>query len=180
MVVRGSMPTSVPGPTTSGFTLIELLVVVSIISIGIGLLVPKFTAGTTADIRSSARTIVATIRYLSDQPIKSESQFILVIQPALNAITVMERNASGIRRPVSDPLLQKRLVLPGVYIQNVYFERQGKYTDGEQVVVIGGHASAEGWSITLRNKQDTRRMSIEVPAGFGTAMIQEHSGVTKP
>ena len=52
-----------------GFTLIEMVVVITIISLVALLVLPRLPSTDAANLRSSARSLAAVIRYLGDQSV---------------------------------------------------------------------------------------------------------------
>lgn len=121
----------------SGFTLIELVVVLAIISMVMLLVLPSLPSSSAENLKSSARTLASTLRYLQDRAVTSRTNFILRVEPGSGSIRILEIGADGGEKTPSDPLLQKNPLKDGILVADVMIPRLGKVNDGQLRIEVG-------------------------------------------
>ncbi|MEI8354757.1 MAG: prepilin-type N-terminal cleavage/methylation domain-containing protein [Deltaproteobacteria bacterium] len=129
------MQTSKAGTSASlngGFTLIEMLVVIFILSIIALLVYPKLpSAGDRGELRSSARSIAATIRYLENLAITSKGSYRIWINLDDSTLAIKKIGADGSEETAPDLLLSRKLLAGEIRIADVISSRIGKITSGK-------------------------------------------------
>ncbi len=153
----------------SGFTLIELMIVLAIISMLMMLVLPRLPSSEHENLKSSARTLAATLRYLQDRAATAQVGYVLRLEPGSDSIKVLELGKDGSEKQPSDPLLQKRPISEGIQLADVIIPRLGKVTDGQLRLEVGRGGLRDFVTFHLRS-----------PAGaFWTVMAFPSSGKVK-
>lgn len=132
-----------------GFTLVELTVVIVILSVVALLVVPRIPAGREAELRGSARTLAATLRYLQDRAITGKTGYRMHLDLGSGATAVKKLSARGEEAP-DDEFLGRRLLAEGVTITDVMTQRGGKRTGGEALLTFGVSGIEEFTTIHLK------------------------------
>lgn len=120
--------------TNTGFTLIEMLVVLAVLSLVVALVFPRLPSTDATNLRSSARSLAATIRYLNDQSVTARKPYRLHLNVADNTITITEKAADGSEKPPEESFAAKRILAEGITLQDVEIPRLGKINAGEVVL----------------------------------------------
>ena len=115
----------------NGFTLIELVVVLVILAMVTLLVWPRLPDTRAAALKSSARNMATTIRYLEDQVIATRQPFRLRLSPGTGDVSVTLPQADGTENAPSDPLLSRHPLADGVTIADVQLPRLGTVSTGE-------------------------------------------------
>lgn len=66
-------------PASGGFTLVELLIVLSILAITLSYVLPSLPGGEAAEVKGSARTLLYTVRRLSDEALFTKEKRVLTL-----------------------------------------------------------------------------------------------------
>lgn len=138
------------GVRRKGFTLIELLVVLSILSITLSFVVPRLMGREEAELKSSARRLLYTVRQLSDEALFKKEKRVLSID--------LDKPAYG------DGDGRKRSKLPdGVLIEEVMVGREkiGKGTASITFFPSGFRDEAE---IQLKGRGKGKGYTVVIPA----------------
>lgn len=154
-----------------GFTLIELIVVIFILSMAAMLVFPRLPGTDDSDLKSSARSVAATFRYLGDKAIATKSHFRMNLSLADNSITV-SRVSGGEESSIDDTFLNKRILAGGVTIQDVQIPRLGTVTDEEVVLDFGVGGLEDFVIIHLKSPQDAR-MTVTAYPRNGKVQVDE-------
>ncbi len=133
----------------SGFTLIEIVVVVFIISLMALLVFPNLPSSDAANLRSSARSLASTMRYLEERAITTKSVYRLHLDMASNTVTV-RKVADGEETTADDSFLSKHLLAEGVTISDVETPRLGRTSEGEVIVSFGVSGIEEFITVHLK------------------------------
>jgi general secretion pathway protein H len=134
----------------SGFTLIELVVVITVLSLVVLLVIPKFPETKSARLRSSARSFAAAVRYLGDRAVTVKISYRMHLNLADGTVSVNRINASGEEAPTDDPFLSRGFLADGVVVEDVELQRLGKVVEGEVTIDFGGSGLEEFMIIHLR------------------------------
>jgi len=142
-------------PVSRGFTLIELAVVLVILSVTAMLVMPRLFPGDDAALRSSARTLASTLRYLQDRAIATRSNFNLKFQFPDGAIAVNTVSDSGEEGATGDGALRERILADGVAVEDVVLTTLGRVNEGEVIVRVGMAGLQELLTVHLKSRGGT-------------------------
>ena len=140
----------------SGFTLIEMVVVVLILSLAAALVLPRLPATDTANLRGSARSLAAAIRYLGDLSITTKTPHRLHLNLSEERVSVTRKNSAGEQVSPNDSFLGRRFLADGIVIEDVMIPRLGKVAIGEVMVDFGAAGLEEFVIIHLRTGQGSQ------------------------
>lgn len=152
-----------------GFTLIEIVVVLVIISMAMMLVIPRLPSSEGENLKSSARTLASTLRYLQDRAATARTTYYLRVKPGTDELKVLEMSADGSEKEPGDPLLQQRPLKENIQVADVYVPRLGKINDGELRLDVGMGGLRDFVTIHLRSTE----------GGFWTVMAFPSSGKVK-
>lgn len=152
-----------------GFTLIEIVVVLVIISMAMMLVIPRLPSSESENLKSSARTLASTLRYLQDRAATGRTTYYLHLEPGTDELKVMEAAADGGEKEPGDPLLQQRPVKEGIQVADVFIPRLGKVSEGQLRLEVGMGGLRDFVAIHLRSAD----------GGFWTVMAFPSSGKVK-
>ena len=138
-----------------GFTLIELAVVLLILSITAMLVMPRLFPGDDAALKSSARTLASTLRYLQDRAIATRSNFNLKFQFPDGTIAVNTVTDTGEEGAADDGALRDRILAEGVSVEDVVLNSLGRINDGEVIVRVGMAGLQELLTVHLKSRGGT-------------------------
>ena len=133
-----------------GFTLIEMMVVVAILSVVMLLVLPRLPSSDASNLRTSARSLAATIRYLGENSVTGRIPYRLHLNIADSAVTIARKTADGSEAPPDDIFLNKRILNDGIEIEAIQTPRMGTVKEGEVLVDFGTAGLTEFISIHLR------------------------------
>jgi general secretion pathway protein H len=152
-----------------GFTLIEIAVVLAIIGMVLMLVLPRLPSTEKENLKISARTLAATLRYLQDRAATSGTTYYLRMEPGTDNVKVLEAGADGSEKEPGDPLLQKRPVKEGIQVADVVIPRLGLVNDRPVRLTVGKAGLRDVVNIHLRSPDGT----------FWTVMAFPDSGKVK-
>jgi general secretion pathway protein H len=157
--------TSILAPRTcrSGFTLIELMVVIAILSIVVLVVLPRLPSTEAGKLRSSARSLASTIRFLGDRAVTAKSIYRLHLNMNDSTVAVKKFTAAGEETTPDDPFLGKRFIDEGITIEDVTMPRLGKTSDGEVIVTFGLGGLEEFMIVHLKDAKDGHFTVIAYP-----------------
>jgi general secretion pathway protein H len=154
---------------TAGFTLIEIVVVLVIIGMAMMLIVPRLPSSESENLRSSARTLATTLRYMQDRAAAGRTTYYLRMEPGTGKVAVWEAASDGGEKEPADPQLQKSPVRGDIQVADVMIPRLGKINEGNVRIDIGVGGLRDFMAIHLRS-----------PSGsFWTVMAFPSSGKVK-
>lgn len=152
-------------PACRGFTLVELVVVLAIIAMVLALVVPRLPSSEEENLKSSARTLAATLRYLQDRAATTRTTYYLRMEPGTDSVRVLQATADGGEREPDDPLLQKRPVREGIRVVDLFIPRLGKLGDGQVRLEAGVGGLRDLVVIHLRSPGGSFWTVTAFPAG---------------
>ena len=120
-----------------GFTLIELVVTLVIISMAMLLVIPRLPSSESENLKSSARTLASTLRYLQERAAAGRTIYYLRLAPGTDQVKVLERGDDGSEKEPGDPLLRQRPVKEGIQVADLFIPRLGKVYDGQLRLEVG-------------------------------------------
>lgn len=158
--------------SAKGFTLIELIVVLTVLSVIMMLVIPKLPSSNASDLRNSARTLAATLRYLGENSVTARIQYRMHLNIRDSEITIARRTGDGGEAPPDDTFLNKQLLTKGIMIEDVLTPRLGAVKEGEVLLDFGPGGMAEFISIHLRNSAGEQYTVVAYP-GNGKVKVYE-------
>jgi general secretion pathway protein H len=147
-----------------GFTLIEIAVVLAIIGMVLMLVIPRLPSSDHENLKVSARTLAATLRYMQDRAATGRTTYYLRMEPGTDSVKVQEAAADGSEKEPLDPLLQKRPVKEGIIVADVIIPRLGKVIDGQIRLDVGNGGLRDFVVIHLRSPEDKFWTVMAFPA----------------
>ena len=147
-----------------GFTLIEVAVVLAIIGMVLMLVMPRLPSSEKENLKISARTLAATLRYVQDRAATGRTVYYLRMEPGTDSIRVLEAAADGGEKEPLDPLLRKRPVKEGIVVADVIIPRLGKLNDGKIRLDVGSSGLRDFVVIHLRSPDDRFWTVMAFPA----------------
>lgn len=162
-----------------GFTLIELVVVLVIISVVALLVYPKLSSTSRSDLRSSARSLAAAIRYVEDRGVATKNVYRMKINLDEASVSVTQIASDGSEETADDFELRKKMVLAeGITIADVNTSRLGKVAAGEVDLYFGPMGLGEFISIHLRAQNDSYFTVQAYPRSGRVRVFDNYSGGT--
>jgi len=155
----------------SGFTLIEMVVVLVIISLVALLVVPRLPSTDAANLRTSARSLGAVIRYLGDRSVTTKTPYRMTLDLTDNAITV-KKIVNGEETAPDDPFFARKLLAEGVTIEDVEIPRLGKLGEGAVTVNFGVAGLGEFIMIHLKGAKDHHFTVTAIPDGGRVEVLE--------
>jgi general secretion pathway protein H len=148
-----------------GFTLIEIAVVMVIISMVMVLVLPRLPSSDQENLKISARTLAATLRYIQERAATSQTGYHLMLSPGTDVIKIYETGTDGSVKDPADPLLQKAAVKEGIIVADVRIPRLGKINDGQLRVDVGVAGVRDFITIHLRSAEGQFWTVMAFPSG---------------
>jgi general secretion pathway protein H len=120
-----------------GFTLIEIAVVVAIICMVMLLVIPRLPSSEQENLKTSARTLASTLRYVQERATTSGKNYYFNFEPGTGIAKIFEIGGDGSGKEPTDPLLQRPSLKEGIQVADVVIPRLGKVKDGQLRLEIG-------------------------------------------
>ncbi len=156
-----------------GFTLMELVVVVAILTTVALLVYPKLSATGNGELRSSARSLAASIRYLEDRAVATKTGYRMHINLNDNTIAVAKVMPDGDEQPDNDVLLSRKVLAEGISISDVITSRLGTVSSGEVQLDFSPLGLGELAVIHLRS-QNGRFYTVQAYPRIGRVKVFEN------
>jgi general secretion pathway protein H len=157
----------------AGFTLLEMVVVIVILSVIALVVLPRLPFAHERDLKTSARTLAASLRYLGDLAISTKQHYRLHITLLTNEIAVTRVLPEGDELAVSDGSLNQLSLLDGIAIGDVVTPRLGKVSEGEAVLDFGPLGVEDLAVVHLKRVDDTNFYTVVVYPGSGRVTVLE-------
>jgi general secretion pathway protein H len=157
----------------AGFTLIEMTVVIVILSVMALLVLPRLPFAHERDLKTSARTLAGSLRYLGDLAISTKQHYRLRISLLNNEIAVTRVLPEGDEFAVPDGTLKNLSLLDGIMFSDIVTPRLGKVAEGEAVLDFGPLGVEEFSVLHLKRKDDSRYYTVAVYPGSGRVTVLE-------
>lgn len=148
----------------AGFTLIEMVVVIVIISLVAMLVLPLLPSTDAANLRTSARSLAAVVRYLGDRSVTTKNPYRMLLSLTDNVITV-KKVFNGEEVPPEDPFFARKILADGVTIEDIEIPRLGKLSEGEVNVDFGVAGLGDFIVIHLKGVKDSHFTITALPGG---------------
>lgn len=156
-----------------GFTLIELTVVLVILSVVALLVIPRLPIAREGDLRTSARTLAATLRYLGNQAIADKNRYRLRISLIDQGMKVTRVIQEGDEVAVTDELLNRISLREGVEVADVVSSRLGTVSSGELVLNFSPLGAEEFTVIHLKSGEKAAYYTVALYPGSGRVSVLE-------
>lgn len=157
----------------AGFTLIELTVVIVILSVLAVLVFPRLPFAREGDLKTSARALAATLRYLGDRAITTKSRYRLRINFQDRGMTVTRIIQDGEEVAVTDVLLNRLSLRKGISFADIATSRLGKVSEGETVLSFSPLGAEEFTVIHLISEDGARYYTVALYPGSGRVTVLE-------
>ncbi|NVN89217.1 MAG: type II secretion system protein [Desulfuromonadales bacterium] len=148
-----------------GFTLIEIVVVLAIIGMVMAIIIPRLPSSNSENLKISARTLAATLRYAQDRAATGRTHYVLRMEPGTGSIRLLEVSADGSEKEPDDNLLQKRPIKEDIQVADVYIPRLGKLNDGQVRLDVGAGGLRDLVTIHLRSADNSFWTVMAFPGG---------------
>lgn len=148
-----------------GFTLIEIAVVLAIIGVVLVLVVPRLPSTENEDLKISARTLAATLRYVQDRAATTGKSYVLIADPGGDDIAIQERSVDGAEKEPDDPLLRKRALRENIRVADVATPRLGRLNQDRVRLEVGVDGLRDFVTIHLRSPEGAFWTVMAFPAG---------------
>ncbi len=163
---------------SSGFTLLELLVVLVILSFAAALVAPRLPLARDMELKSSARRLAASIRYLEERAVSSKSPYRLRLDISAGSVRITRPMPGGEELPPCDELLSREILGDGIAIADVTTARLGKLSEGKVIVDIGGAGLTAPLTIHLQNEGGQAFTVAALPGGGKVKVMAGYGEVT--
>jgi general secretion pathway protein H len=154
-----------------GFTLIELTVVIVIISLAAMLVLPLLPSTDAANLRTSARSLAAVIRYLGDRSVTTKTPYRMLLSLTDNTVTV-KKIVNGEETAPEDPFFSRKFLNDRVTIEDVEIPRLGKLGEGMVTVDFGVAGLGEFIVIHLKGAQESHFTLTALPGGGRVEVLE--------
>jgi general secretion pathway protein H len=145
--------------------LIEIAVVLAIIGMVLALVLPRLPSPEGENLKISARTLAATLRYLQERAAAGQAAYVLRIEPGTETFKILEMAADGGEKEPADPLLQKRPLKEGIIVADVTIPRLGKIVDGQLRLEAGAGGLRDFTMFHLRSAAGQAWTVMVLPSG---------------
>jgi general secretion pathway protein H len=156
-----------------GFTLIELTVVIVILSVVALMILPRLPFAHEGNLKASARTLAATLRYLEDRAIATKTFYRLRITIADGIMEVTRVLPENEEMAVTDVLLHNLALREGVGIADITTSRLGKQTGGKVALDFSPVGPEEFIVIHLKSEDGSRHYTVALYPGSGRVTVSE-------
>jgi len=150
-----------------------MVVVIVILSVIALVVLPRLPFAHERDLKTSARTLAASLRYLGDLAISTKQHYRLHITLLTNEIAVTRVLPEGDELAVSDGSLNQLSLLDGIAIGDVVTPRLGKVSEGEAVLDFGPLGVEDLAVVHLKRVDDTNFYTVVVYPGSGRVTVLE-------
>ena len=156
----------------SGYTLVELIVVLAVISIVVGLTMPRIRSSLSGDtLHTSVRRLVGVIKETREEAIRAHQSRYIQVDPVANRLWI--HSESGDRQ--EEGAGQGRTIrLPeDVRIVDVWGAEHGTIAEGRVAIRISDKGYAEPTVIHLEAKGEERTVSLELQPFLGAIKVSD-------
>lgn len=147
------------------------MVVLAIVSLSMMLVIPRLPSSDATKLRSSARTLAATLRYLAENSVTGRVPYRMQFNISDATVVVARRTADGGEAVPDDVFLTKRILAEGVAIEAVQNPRLGTVKEGQVLLDFGPAGMAEYISIHLQG--GAGKYTVTAFPGSGKVKVYE-------
>lgn len=157
----------------SGFTLVELTVVVAILSLVALLVIPRLPSTTDGDLKNSARSLAATIRYLTDLAVATKTGYRLRLHLAAGNAEITRILPEGREAAAQDSFLHRQPLRKGIVFADITASRAGRQTAGTVALDFSPLGVEDFVLIHLKAESGNRYYSVALYPGSGRVEVSE-------
>ncbi len=170
---RASRIRSLSGSRFSkGFTLLELIIVITVLSVVVMLVAPRLPSTNSSALKSSARALASTVRYLGETSVTGKKYYRLHLNISANSIRITRKLPSGEELPPDDTLFDRKILGSQVFISDVHTPRLGKVTEGEVLIDFNSAGLSEFLTIHLNAGAGKEFTVIGFPANGKVKILE--------
>ncbi len=159
-----------------GFTLVELVVVLVILSVAALLIFPRLSATGDSGLRSSARSISTTIRYLEDRAMATKTAYRMKINISDSSIEIVQVAADGTEQAADEIPPDSTHLADGISVSDVITPRLGKVAEGEVSIDFGPLGPDQYFTIHLRSPKGRFYTVQAYPRSGRVKLFENYSG----
>jgi general secretion pathway protein H len=156
----------------AGFTIIEMVVVLVILAMTALLVLPRLPDTSGTRLKTSARTLATTMRYLRDQAAVTRMPHRFRFFPGERKITLTILPPGVAEKSPDDPFLKREILAEGITVVDIQLPSLGKISSGEVTVDLGPAGVAEVTTIHLRESGGKQMTVTAFPFG-GQIKVEE-------
>jgi prepilin-type N-terminal cleavage/methylation domain-containing protein len=158
---------------SAGFTLIELTVVIVVLSVVALLVLPRLPFAREGNLKTSARELAGTLRYLQDQAIATKQYYRLHINLVDGAMKVTRVMPEIEEMEVTDSALTNLALREGVEFADLTTSDLGKVSEGEVYLDFSPLGSLDFMLFHLKSKERDSFFTVAVYPGSGRVEVAE-------
>ncbi len=148
-----------------------MMVVLVIISLVAFIVLPLLPSTEAANLRTSARSLAAVIRYLGDRSVTTKVPHRMQMDLTDNRITV-KKIVNGEETAPEDPFFARKFLADGVLIEDVEIPRLGKLGEGMVNVDFGVAGLGEFIVIHLKGAKESHFTVTALPGGGRVEVLE--------
>lgn len=162
------------------FTLIEILVVMFLIGAFLAIAVPRFKDITDVNVKSAARQISGTVKYLYNEAIFKKNIYRLVFDLDTQEYWVEYLEGDKFT-PAVDPLLKKKKLPTGISFSDIFTERTTEKVDnGNEVFLVFLPTGFVDFAVIhLKTSSDNYYTVVTKPYTGGTRVFDSYVDLDK-
>lgn len=158
---------------STGFTLFELMVVIAVLSLVAMLIIPRLPSTSEGDLKDSARTLAATVRYLGDIAVSTKTGYRLRVNLAAGSMEVSKLLPEGEEAAVSDNLLNSMSLREGIVFEDITTSRLGKQAAGTVTLDFSPLGVEDFVLLHLKTEGSDRHYTVALYPGSGRVEVSE-------
>jgi general secretion pathway protein H len=160
-------------PGNGGFTLIELTVVIVILSVVALLIFPRLPSVHEGDLKTSARTLAAALRYLEDKAIATKQYYRLRVNFVQGGMEVTRVIPEDEEVAVTDEVLSRLALVDRTGFADITTARLGKLSEGEAVLDFSPLGATDFVVFHLKSEDGSRFYTVAIYPGSGRVAVLE-------
>jgi general secretion pathway protein H len=160
-------------PGNGGFTLIELMVVIVILSVVALLIFPRLPSVHEGDLKTSARTLAAGLRYLEDKAISTKQYYRLRVNFSTGEMKVTRVIPENEEVAETDEVLSRLSLVDRTGFADITTSRLGKQSEGEAVLDFSPLGAADFVVFHLKSEDGTLFYTVVLYPGSGRVSVLE-------
>jgi hypothetical protein len=147
-------------------------VVLALLAMAVLMILPRLPDTGEASLRSSARALASTIRYLKDQGAVTRTRHRIRLTAGEGRIAVTSVQPGGAEENPKDPFLARPILAEGIVVSDLQVPRLGKVTRGEAIIDVGAGGTFDVAVIHLRAPEG-KQMTVTVLPQGGAVKVED-------